>query len=228
VGIGFNFIGQKIGEELEKFTKLLFEARKGDNRSALLYNSAGEDSTPLDGERLILVKVDGTGKYAAVAVLTQSQGAKPGEKIFFARDADAAIVSKIKMLNDGSVSIDTDTETTDDATGNYSRKIKGATNILEKDSRSYTNEKDVVNTVKGALSETVEGDYTMDGKKNVNVKSGASAVNEAAQSNKIKGGSDVTLAAPGAAGWVPNCVIKCPFGFPHGGALGGIVGLKGE
>jgi hypothetical protein len=228
VGIGFNFIGQKIGEELEKFAKLLFEACKGDNRSALLYNSAGEDSTPLDGERLVLVKVDGSGKYAAVAVLTQSQGAKPGEKIFFARDADAAIVSKIKMLNDGSVSIDTDTETTGDAAGNYSRKIKGATEILEKDSRSYTNEKDVTNTIKGALSETVEGDYTLEGKKNVNVKSGASAVNEAAQSNRIKGGVDVTLAAPGAAGWVPNCIITCPFGITHGGAPGGITGLKGE
>jgi hypothetical protein len=103
VGIGFNFIGRKVGEEIKKFIQLVFEARKDDNRNALLYNSAGEDSVPLDEERIILVKVDGTGKYAAVGVLTPSQGAKPGEKIFFARDPDAAIVSKIAMLNDGSV-----------------------------------------------------------------------------------------------------------------------------
>jgi hypothetical protein len=228
VGIGFNFIGQKIGEEIEKFVKLLFEARKGDNRSALLYNSPGEDSVPLDEERLILVKVDGSGKYAAVAVLTQSQGAKPGEKIFFSRDADAAIVSKIKMLNDGSVAVDTDTETTDSATGNYSRRIKGATDILEKGSRAYTNEKDIVNTIKGDATETTEGNHALEGKKGVNIKSGAASMLEAAQSNKIKGGVDVTLAAPGAAAWCPNCVKVCPWGIPHGGPAGGITGLKGE
>jgi hypothetical protein len=252
VGIGFNLIGQKIGEEIEKFVKLLFEARKDDNRTALLYNSAGEDSVPLDGERLIVVKVDGAGKYTAAGVLTQSQGAKPGEKIYFARDPDAAIVSKVKMLNDGSVSIDTNTETTDDATGNYSRVIKGITDILEKDDRVYKNEKNVSETIEGtltriikkAVSETIEdaltrtikknytgiaeGDYKLEGKKNINVKSGASSVNEAALSNKIKGGTDVTLAAPGAAAWCPNAIPACPFGMPHGGAAAGIPGLKGE
>jgi len=112
VGIGINFIGRKIGEEIEKFVKLVFEARKDDNRNALLYNSAGEDSVPLDDERLILVKVDGTGKYTALAVLTQSQGAKPGEKIFFARNNkkldEAEIVAKISMLNDGRVLTEAD------------------------------------------------------------------------------------------------------------------------
>jgi hypothetical protein len=236
VGIGFNLIGQKIGEEIEKFIKLLFEARKDDNRSALLYNSAGEDSVPLDGERLVVVKVDGAGKYTAVGVLTRSQGAKPGEKIYFARDPDAAIVSKIKMLNDGSIFIDTNTETTNDAKGNYSRIIKGITDILEKDNRSYKNEKDVSDTIEGMLTQTikkdytgtVEGDYKLEGKKNITVKSGASSVNEAGQSNKVKGGSDVTLAAPGAAAWCPNAILKCPFGMPHGGAAAGIPGLKGE
>lgn len=252
MGIGFNLIGRKIGEEIEKFVKLLFEARKDDNRAAFLYNSAGEDSVPLDGERLVVVKVDGTGKYTAVGVLTQAQGAKPGEKIYFARDPDAAIVSKIKMLNDGSVSIDTNTETTDDAKGNYSRIIKGITDILEKDSRTYKNEKDVSDTIEGTLTRiikkavsetiedaltqtikkdytgTVEGDYKLEGKKNINVKSGASSVNEAAQSNKVKGGADVTLAAPGAAAWCPNAIPTCPFGIPHGGAAAGIIGLKGE
>ena len=228
MGIGLNIIGRKIGEEIDKFVKLVFEARKDDNRNALLYNSAGEDSVPLNDERLILVKVDGTGKYIAVAVLTQSQGAKPGEKIFFARDPDGAVVSKISMLNDGSVSIDTDSETTGDAKGDYTRKIKGKTEITEKDNRTYVNEKDVTNTIKGKLTETIGSDYTLEGKKNLNTKSGAATVNEATTSNKVKGGTDVTLVAPGAAAWCPNAVIACPFGFPHGGAAAGIVGLKGE
>jgi hypothetical protein len=119
VGIGFNLIGRKAGEEIKKFIRIIFEARKDDNRAALLYNSAGEDSVPLDDERIILVKVDGAGKYAAVGVLTPSQGATPGEKIFFARDPDAAIVSKIFMLNDGSVGTEADGDITSATKKNF-------------------------------------------------------------------------------------------------------------
>jgi hypothetical protein len=120
VGIGFNLIGRKVGEEIKKFIQLIFEARKDDNRAALLYNSAGEDSVPLNDERIILVKTDGTGKYVVVGVLTPSQGAKPGEKIFFARNPDAFIVSKISMLNDGSVTTDADGDITKNTKKNCS------------------------------------------------------------------------------------------------------------
>jgi hypothetical protein len=126
VGIGFNFIGRKVGEEIKKFIQLIFEARKGDNRNSLLYNSAGEDSVPLNDERIILLKVDGAGKYVAVGVLTPSQGAKPGEKIFFGRDQKGVITIKIKMLNKGDYIFDNYSETTGEATGNYSKKIKGS------------------------------------------------------------------------------------------------------
>jgi hypothetical protein len=53
----------------------------------------------------------------AVGVLTPSQGAKPGEKIFFARNLDGKIVSKLSMLHDGHVDYTQD--------GNFSGKIKG-------------------------------------------------------------------------------------------------------
>ncbi|MCL2093824.1 MAG: hypothetical protein FWH12_06480 [Treponema sp.] len=152
MGIGFNIIGRKIGEGIESLVKLVFEARKGDNRSALLYNSAGEDSVPLDNERLILAKIDGNGKYIAVGVLTLSQGANPGEKIYFSRDnkpvEDASIVAKISMLNDGSITIDTDTETTGEATGDYKRIIKGETKVIERKDRSYLNEANATEEVK--------------------------------------------------------------------------------
>jgi hypothetical protein len=133
VGIGFNIIGRKIGEEIKKFIQLVFEARKDDSRNALLYNSAGEDSVPLDDERIILVKVDGAGKYVAVGVLTPSQGAKPGEKIFFARDLDGSIVSKLSMLHGGEVDFT--------QTGNFKGNI----------------EKNAELTIKGDKSETVTG-----------------------------------------------------------------------
>jgi hypothetical protein len=125
VGIGVNFIGRKVGGEIKKFIQLVFEARKDDNRNALLYNSAGEDSVPLDDERIILVKVDGAGKYAAAGVLTPSQGAKPGEKIFFARSPDAEIVSKISMLNDGSINTEADGDITHNTKKNFNYSAGG-------------------------------------------------------------------------------------------------------
>jgi hypothetical protein len=106
MGIGISFIGRKVGEEIKKFVRLIFEAWKDDSRNALLYNPAGEDSVPLNDERIILVKVDGTGKYAAVGVLTLSRGAKPGEKILFARNPEGDIVSKLSMLHGGIVNLD--------------------------------------------------------------------------------------------------------------------------
>jgi hypothetical protein len=145
VGIGFNIIGRKAGEEIKKFVSLIFEARKDDNRNALLYNSSGEDSVPLDDERLVLVKVDGAGKYAAVAVLTQSQGAKPGEKIFFARDTDAKIVSKISMLNDGSVIMEADGDIT------------------------HNTKKNINNSADENIAHNAKKDYSINADKNINM-----------------------------------------------------------
>jgi hypothetical protein len=154
-------IARKIKEEIGKFIQLVTEHRKDFRQNALLYTPAGDDSVPLNEERLILVKVDGTGRYVAVGTLTPSQGAKPGEKIFFGRDAQGKIVSKIKMLNDGLFSLDTDTETTGEAKGDYERTIKGLTAILERKDRNYTNEANVTDAIKGNKEETIDGDYTL-------------------------------------------------------------------
>jgi hypothetical protein len=91
-----------------KTNELTVETRSEYNQLADLFSSSGDDSPPLKDDRIILVKVDGTGKYAAVGVLSISQGAKPGERIIYARDADANIVSRISMLNDGSVALESD------------------------------------------------------------------------------------------------------------------------
>jgi hypothetical protein len=190
VGIGINFIGRKVGEEIKKFIQLIFEARKDDNRNALLYNSAGEDSVPLNDERLVLVKVDGTGKYVALAVLTPSQGAKPGEKIFFGRDQKGNITVKISMLNSGDFILDTDTETTDDATGKYDRKIKGLTTILERKDRNYTNEENVHNMIEKDKTETIGGDLTegIDGDRNTEL-GGSDTENISGDANWSIGGN---------------------------------------
>jgi hypothetical protein len=127
--LDFGRVGRVLDHIIDKFVQLILETRKGYNQTVYLFTPSGDNSVPCKEDRLIILKVDGTGKYLAVAVATESQGANPGEKIFFARDQNNKIVSKITMLNDGSVSLDTDTETTGEASGNYNRKIKGNENI---------------------------------------------------------------------------------------------------
>jgi len=127
-----------------------------------LYNSAGEDSVPLDEERLIVVKVDGTGKYAAVAVLTQSQGAKPGEKILFARDPDAAIVSKISMLNDGSINIEADGDIKQTTKKNH---ITEATETIQLTAKKDFTAKGENTNIEAKTKATVKGgDVELNGK----------------------------------------------------------------
>jgi hypothetical protein len=153
VGLGIlNRIGKVINHNIDKFIELVLETRKDFNQKALLYNSSGEDSPPVKNDRIILLHIDGTGKYIAAGVLTESQGSKPGEKIFFSRNADGEIQSIIKMMEDGNVigEIKKDftltvtgktTETykdnvTEDATGKdynikaKTIKIEGATEII--------------------------------------------------------------------------------------------------
>jgi hypothetical protein len=95
-------IGKVIKHEIEKAVNIIAETRKDYNQKAVLYNSSGEDSPPVKNDKVVLLKIDGTGKYLVVGVLNETQGAKPGEKIFFARDEDGAIKSKLSMLGDGS------------------------------------------------------------------------------------------------------------------------------
>jgi hypothetical protein len=149
MGIGFNIIGRKVGEEIKKFIQVVFEARKDDNRNALLYTPAGDDSIPLDDERLILLKVDGQGKYIAAGVLTPSQGAKPGEKIFFARDLDGAVVSKLSMLHEGHVDYTQD--------GNFTGNIEKNAELTVVGNASIAVGGDKDEGVEGSRTESVGG-----------------------------------------------------------------------
>jgi hypothetical protein len=96
-------IGRVIKQEIEKFIGLVLETRKGYNQKTFLYNSSGDDSPPVKNDRVILITIDGTGKYISAGILTESQGAKPGEKYLFSRDADGVIQSIIKMLQNGTI-----------------------------------------------------------------------------------------------------------------------------
>lgn len=149
-------IGKVIDHNIDKLVEIIIETRAKYNQKAYLYCPSGEDSVPVKEDKILLIKVDGTGRNVMIGFLVPSQGAQPGEKIYFGRDQEGNIVSKIKLLNDGSYTLDTNTETTDKATGEYNRTIKGKTTILEKDDRDYTNEKNVNKTIKENETTVIE------------------------------------------------------------------------
>jgi hypothetical protein len=123
MGIGdvLGRIGKVINHNINDIIEIIAETRKGFNQKAVLYNSSGDDSPPIKNDKIVLVKVDGTGKYIVIGTVTPSQGAKPGEKIFFSRSESGDIKSKLSMLGDGLV--------TWEAEKNFRLKTKESINL---------------------------------------------------------------------------------------------------
>lgn len=86
------------------------EEHYGENKYCDQYSAGGDDAPPLPEDRVVLVEVEGTGNAVAVGVLSESQGAKPGEKLIYSRDENGKLKSKIWLKNDGSIEIETSGE----------------------------------------------------------------------------------------------------------------------
>lgn len=96
-------IAKLISTKIEEFIVQTVEAYFGANVTAETFAPSGDDSPPLENDRIVLVQVDGTGNFVAVGVLSKSQGAKPGEKILYSRGSDGEVKAAIKLLNDGKI-----------------------------------------------------------------------------------------------------------------------------
>lgn len=81
------------------------EIYAGENVTAKTYGAGGDDSPPLENDRVLLVPIEGTGNHAVAGVLGKSQGAKPGERILYSRDKDGNVRAVVHLMNDGSVSV---------------------------------------------------------------------------------------------------------------------------
>ena len=100
-------IARMIKTEIENFIVQTVEMYFGANVTAETFAPSGEDSPPLPDDRIVLVQTDGTNNFVAVGVLSVSQGAKPGEKILYSRNDDGEVMAAIKLLNDGSIQMQT-------------------------------------------------------------------------------------------------------------------------
>jgi hypothetical protein len=103
---GLARLGKVINHAIDKFIGIIIETRKNYNQSVFLLGASGDDSPPCKNDKVIIIKIDGTGNFIGAGVLTESQGAKPGEKILFSRNADGTVAAIIKLLNDGTVDFD--------------------------------------------------------------------------------------------------------------------------
>lgn len=99
-------IGRLVKTAIDKYIVQTVEAYLGANITAETFAASGDDSPPLADDRIVLVKIDGSGNFAAVGVLSESQGAKPGEKILYSRDKNGEVQAAIKLLNDGKIEIE--------------------------------------------------------------------------------------------------------------------------
>jgi len=145
---GIARIGKVMDHALEKFAASILETRKGYNQTVFIYTASGDDSVPCKGDKVIILKVDGTGNFVGAGVLNESQGALPGEKIFYGREADGKITSKLSMLNNGDVKLEAD--------GDYAANIKKDANVKIKG--------DITIDAEGDITKTGGGKYTIKAK----------------------------------------------------------------
>ncbi|MDO5773263.1 MAG: hypothetical protein Q4P16_02990 [Spirochaetales bacterium] len=103
-------IGKHLKAEIEDYIEQVIETRLNYKQTAFTFAPSGDDSPPIKDDRIILVSIDGNGKFAAVGVLTASQGAKPGEKILYSRNEDGEVQAVLSLLNDGKVKLETPEE----------------------------------------------------------------------------------------------------------------------
>ena len=101
-------IGRLLDHAIEKRIDLIIETKFGFNQKVPLYNPSGDASVPCKEDRILIIKMEGTGRYAAIGVLVDSMDAKPGEKIFFSRDTDGNLKAVFKMLQNGEIHLNKD------------------------------------------------------------------------------------------------------------------------
>lgn len=127
-------IGKLIQSKIETYIDHVIETRLNYNQTCRMFGPAGDDSPPLKDERIVIVQVDGTGRFVAVGALSISQGAKPGEKILYSRDENGELKAVLSLLQDGKVKLETpgDIEVKTDGQSSLEAtavKIKGETTI---------------------------------------------------------------------------------------------------
>lgn len=103
-------IAKWLSSKIETLILGTIESKINERLQAYLFGPSGDDSPPLDNDKIIMLKKEGTGHYVVCGVLCQSQGANPGEKILYSRNSSGVVQSTIKLLSNGTIEINGNTK----------------------------------------------------------------------------------------------------------------------
>lgn len=98
-------IARWLSSKIETYITGIIESRINERIQSLLYGPSGDDSPPLSDDRCLMIKIDGSGNYIISGVICKSQGADPGERILYSRDSSGNVQATIKLLGDGVIEI---------------------------------------------------------------------------------------------------------------------------
>jgi len=112
-----NRIGRILKNRMEKFIFNTIESRFNLNTESKLYAPAGVHCVPLKDDRMLLCKIDGTGKFAVAGTLNVLQpgldSISEGDIWLFSRDPGSGKYKTwIKLNHDGTLEIDTPSNVT--------------------------------------------------------------------------------------------------------------------
>lgn len=93
-------IGKFLKTKIEDFIFHTIETRLGYNQIMKPYAPAGIESIPVKNDRVVAVKIDGTGKYAAVGVLVLPHDAQMGDLFLYSRNDDAEPQAIIRIFKE--------------------------------------------------------------------------------------------------------------------------------
>jgi len=110
-------IGRILKNRMQKFIYNTIETRLQLNFENKMYAPAGLHCVPLKDDRMILVKIDGTGKFGVVGTLNELQpgldSISEGDIWLFSRDPGSGKYKTwIKLNHDGTLEIDTPSNVT--------------------------------------------------------------------------------------------------------------------
>ena len=98
-------IGRWLSSKIETYITGIIESRIQERIQSLLFAPSGDDSPPLPEDKVLLIKIEGSGKHIVSGVLCSSQGAEKGEKKLFSRDSNGNVKATIYLKSDGTIEI---------------------------------------------------------------------------------------------------------------------------
>lgn len=98
-------IARWLSSKIETYITGIVESRIQERIQTLLFGSSGDDSPPLPEDRVLLIRIEGTGNNIVSGVICESQGAEPGEKKLYSRDDDGVVQATVYLKSDGTIEI---------------------------------------------------------------------------------------------------------------------------